>query len=123
MKKPHPTPPPEAETGTVAPPNGELMDHDEHSAEPSGKPAESELHVDSLGGAPQVPLGSPALFGCLVCSSALHLYLIICRSWLAICAEIFMADSTAFFVTCQESACLINTGCTIIYVLCILRIS
>lgn len=97
MKKPHPTPPPEAETGTVAPSNGEHMDHDEHSAEPSGKPAESELHVDSLGGAPQVPLGSHALFDCLVCSSALHLYLTIRRSWLAICAEICMADSTAFF--------------------------
>lgn len=42
---------------SASPRQAESMDHDAHSAAPSGMHAESELHVDTLGGAPQVSVG------------------------------------------------------------------
>jgi len=59
IKKPNITPEPEVIRGPSASPRrAESMDHDGHSAAPSGMRAESELHVDTLGGAPQVSVGS-----------------------------------------------------------------
>ena len=59
IKKPNVTPEPEVVRGPSASPRrAESMDHDAHSAAPSGVHAESELHVDTLGGAPQVSVGS-----------------------------------------------------------------
>ncbi len=46
------------------------MDHDAHSAAPSGMRAESELHVDTLGGAPQVSVGSLLPSVSTLCNSA-----------------------------------------------------
>ncbi len=46
------------------------MDHDAHSAAPSGMRAESELHVDALGGAPQVSVGFLLPSVCTLCNSA-----------------------------------------------------
>ncbi len=58
IKKPNTTPTPEADRGPSAfPLQGETMDHNGDSVGPPGKRAEPELHVDSLGGVPQVPVG------------------------------------------------------------------
>ena len=55
IKKPNITPDAEVVRGPSASPHrAESMDHEAYSAAPSGMRAESELHVDSLGGAPQV---------------------------------------------------------------------
>lgn len=57
IKKPNTTPEPEVVRGPSASPRqAESMDHDAYSAAPSGMCA--ELHVDTLGGAPQVSVGS-----------------------------------------------------------------
>lgn len=58
-KKPNTTPEPEADRDPSASPlQGESMDQSEQSVAPSSRRAESELHVGSLGGAPQVGPGA-----------------------------------------------------------------
>jgi len=73
IKKPNITPEPEVVGGPSASPRqAESMDHDAHSAAPSGMHAESELHVDTLGGAPQVSVGYLLPSVSTLCNSASH---------------------------------------------------
>lgn len=71
------------------------MDHDAHSAAPSGMRAESELHVDTLGGAPQVSVGYLPPSVSSLCNSA---------------SNRETANALSVFLSNNSQSCVLSTG-------------
>lgn len=96
IKKSNITPEPELVSGpSVSPHRAESMDHDAHSAAPSGMRAESELHVDTLGGAPQVSVGYLLPSVSTLCNSA---------------SNRETANALSVFLSNNSQSCVLSTG-------------